>query len=82
MCCTAPIWHDSYLRSNEEGDADSGKQRVKEPKSEAGRRTEALPAAILPDLRQHLATTGFTDPDSDGRLFRGGGRGEPGATPT
>jgi integrase len=56
---------------------DSGEQRVKGPKSEAGRRTVALPAAILPDLRQHLATSGFTDPGPDGRLFRG----PKGATP-
>jgi integrase len=50
---------------------DNGEQMVKGPKSEAGRRTVALPSAILPDLRQHLATSGFTDPEPDGRLFRG-----------
>jgi integrase len=50
---------------------DSGEQKFKGPKSEAGRRTVALPAAILPELRRHLATTGFTDSEPDGRLFRG-----------
>lgn len=56
---------------------DSGEQKIKGPKSEAGRRTVALPSAILPELRQHLATAGFTDPEPDGRLFRG----PKGATP-
>ncbi|TWP51238.1 site-specific integrase [Lentzea tibetensis] len=56
---------------------DSGEQKLKGPKSEAGRRTVALPAAILPDLRRHLATSGFTDSEPDGRLFRG----PKGATP-
>jgi integrase len=56
---------------------DTGEQKVKGPKSDAGRRSVALPAAILPDLRQHLATSGFTDPGPDGRLFRG----PKGATP-
>jgi integrase len=56
---------------------DSGEQRIKGPKSDAGRRTVVLPAAILPELRQHLATKGFADPEPDGRLFRG----PKGATP-
>ncbi|PRY36261.1 tyrosine-type recombinase/integrase [Umezawaea tangerina] len=50
---------------------DTGEQKLKAPKSEAGRRTVALPAAILPVLRQHLATPGFADPEPDGKLFRG-----------
>jgi integrase len=50
---------------------DSGEQKLKGPKSEAGRRKVALPSAILPVLRLHLATAGFTDPKPDGRLFRG-----------
>jgi integrase len=56
---------------------DSGEQKLKSPKSDAGRRTVALPAAILPVLRQHLDTPGFTDAGPDGRLFRGA----KGATP-
>jgi len=31
----------------------------------------ALPVAILPDLRTHLATAGFTEPGPAGRLFIG-----------
>jgi integrase len=49
----------------------SGEQRVKGPKSDAGRRSIALPAAILPELRAHLATDGFTEPGPHGRLFIG-----------
>jgi integrase len=56
---------------------DSGEQKLKGPKSDAGHRTVALPSAILPELRQHLATKGYTDPEPDGRLFRG----PKGATP-
>jgi integrase len=37
----------------------------------------ALPAAILPDLRTHLAVAGFTEPGPTGRLFVG----PKGATP-
>ena len=48
---------------------DSGEQRVKGPKSDAGHRKVALPAAILPDIRAHLATEGFTEPGPTGRLF-------------
>lgn len=49
----------------------SGEQRIKGPKSDAGRRSVALPAAILPELRAHLATDGFAEPGPDGRLFIG-----------
>lgn len=55
----------------------SGEQRVKGPKSDAGHRSIALPAAILPELRAHLATDGFTEPGAGGRLFVG----PKGATP-
>jgi integrase len=55
----------------------SGEQRVKGPKSEAGHRSIALPAAILPELRAHLGTDGFAEPGADGRLFVG----PKGATP-
>jgi integrase len=57
---------------------DSGEKLVKGPKSEAGHRTVNLPGAILPDVRRHLRTDGFTDPGESGRLFRG----PKGATPT
>ena len=50
---------------------DSGEQRLKGPKSEAGHRKVALPAAILPDIRAHLAAEVFTEPSPDGRLFMG-----------
>lgn len=49
----------------------SGEQRIKGPKSEAGHRSVALPAAILPELRAHLATDGFAEPGPEGRLFIG-----------
>jgi integrase len=48
-----------------------GEQRVKGPKSQAGHRSVALPAAILPELRAHLDTDGFTEPAPVGRLFIG-----------
>ena len=54
---------------------DSGEQRTKGPKSMAGTRTVALPAGILPELRQHLEA--FAEPGQDGRLFIG----PKGATP-
>jgi integrase len=49
----------------------SGEQRVKGPKSDAGHRKVALPAVILPEIRTHLATAGFTEPGPNGRLFLG-----------
>lgn len=49
----------------------SGEQRVKGPKSDAGHRRIALPAAILPEIRAHLTTEGFTEPGLTGRLFLG-----------
>jgi integrase len=55
----------------------NGEQRVKGPKSEAGHRSVALPAAILPELRAHLGTDGFAEQGTDGRLFAG----PKGATP-
>jgi integrase len=48
---------------------DSGARRLKGPKSTAGRRTVALPAAILPEIREHLKRYAETGPD--GRLFIG-----------
>jgi integrase len=49
----------------------SGEQRVKGPKSDAGRRSIALPGAILPELRTHFSSDGFAEPGTDGRLFVG-----------
>ena len=43
---------------------------VREPKSEAGRRTIALPSIVVAALEGHLATT-FSGPDSDAPLFTG-----------
>lgn len=47
----------------------SGRRTLKGPKSAAGRRTVALPAAILPEIREHLRL--YAEPGSDGRLFIG-----------
>jgi integrase len=47
----------------------SGRQRLKGPKSSAGQRTVALPAAILPEIREHLER--YAEPGPDGRLFIG-----------
>jgi integrase len=49
----------------------NGQQRVKGPKSDAGQRSIALPAAILPEIRAHLALEGFSEQGADGRLFVG-----------
>jgi integrase len=48
-----------------------GAQLVKGPKSDAGYRRVALPAAILPEIRAHLATDGFSEAGATGRLFMG-----------
>lgn len=53
----------------------SGRQRLKGPKSSAGYRTVALPAAILPEIRDHLDR--YAEAGPDGRLFVG----PKGATP-
>jgi integrase len=42
---------------------------MKDPKSEAGKRKVALPAAILPEIREHLAR--YAEGGPDGRLFIG-----------
>jgi len=54
---------------------DSGARRLKGPKSNAGNRKVALPAAILPEIREHLQR--YAEPGTDGRLFVG----PKGATP-
>lgn len=46
---------------------------VLEPKSEAGRRTVALPAIVVEALDRHMAT--FPGPDADAPLFTGPGGG-------
>jgi integrase len=53
----------------------SGAQRVKKPKSEAGARRVILPAAILPELRTHMDT--YAEPGPDGRVFAGPKGGTP-----
>ncbi|KAF4405983.1 tyrosine-type recombinase/integrase [Streptomyces lycii] len=47
----------------------NGQREIKAPKSEAGKRTVAIPAAIVPDLRRHLDL--FAGPGSAGRVFLG-----------
>ncbi len=46
-----------------------GRLVIKDPKSEAGRRSIAIPAAVLPDLTAHLATYAQAGPD--GLVFVG-----------
>jgi integrase len=46
-----------------------GRLLVKDPKSEAGKRTVAIPAVILPDVREHLRR--FAADGLDGRVFVG-----------
>ncbi|TDE08213.1 tyrosine-type recombinase/integrase [Jiangella asiatica] len=52
-----------------------GKVIVSTPKTAAGRRTVAIPASLVPDLRWHLRV--FAEPGPDGRVFAG----PKGATP-
>ncbi|MER5538663.1 tyrosine-type recombinase/integrase [Streptomyces mirabilis] len=53
----------------------NGQREIKAPKSAAGKRTVAIPGAILPDVRAHLAR--YAEPGADGRVFIGA----KGATP-
>ncbi|MCZ0999008.1 tyrosine-type recombinase/integrase [Streptomyces mirabilis] len=53
----------------------NGQREIKAPKSAAGKRTVAIPGAILPDVRDHLAR--YAEPGADGRVFVGA----KGATP-
>lgn len=46
-----------------------GNHLVGPPKSEAGRRVLAIPAALVTDLRDHLDA--FAQPDDDGYVFTG-----------
>ncbi|MEV4246175.1 tyrosine-type recombinase/integrase [Streptosporangium canum] len=48
---------------------DSGELIVGPPKSRAGARTVAIPAAIIPALRDHLAE--FTGPEPEALIFTG-----------
>ncbi|MFF4789209.1 tyrosine-type recombinase/integrase [Streptomyces sp. NPDC001276] len=54
---------------------DNGQREIKAPKSAAGKRTVSIPAAIVPDIRDHLAR--YAEPGTDGRVFVGA----KGATP-
>ncbi|MEU1083683.1 tyrosine-type recombinase/integrase [Streptomyces sp. NPDC005908] len=53
----------------------NGQREIKAPKSAAGKRTVSIPAAILPDIREHLNR--YAEPSADGRVFVGA----KGATP-
>ncbi|GGX10781.1 putative prophage phiRv2 integrase [Streptomyces malachitofuscus] len=53
----------------------NGQREIKAPKSAAGKRTVSIPAAILPEIREHL--NNYAEPGADGRVFVG----EKGATP-
>jgi len=46
-----------------------GSPLIGSPKSEAGRRTITIPAAIIGDLRHHLAT--YAQPESEGYVVTG-----------
>lgn len=53
----------------------NGQREIKAPKSAAGKRTVSIPAAIIPDIREHLKR--YAEPGADGRVFVGA----KGATP-
>ncbi|MFF7040525.1 tyrosine-type recombinase/integrase [Streptomyces massasporeus] len=53
----------------------NGQREIKAPKSAAGKRTVAIPAAIIPDIRDHLER--YAEHGADGRVFLGA----KGATP-
>lgn len=53
----------------------NGQRQIKAPKSAAGKRTVSIPAAIVPDIREHLKR--YAEPGADGRVFVGA----KGATP-
>jgi integrase len=48
---------------------DSGEVRIAPPKTRAGRRTIALPEALVEELERHLAT--FVEPEADALVFTG-----------
>jgi integrase len=66
-----PILHISHALA----ELNSGARRLKGPKSNAGKRRVALPAAILPEIREQLER--YAERGPDGRLFIG----PQGATP-
>ncbi|MGF0171588.1 tyrosine-type recombinase/integrase [Streptomyces sp. Marseille-Q5077] len=53
----------------------NGQREIEAPKSAAGKRTVSIPAAIVPDIRDHLKR--YAEPGADGRVFVGA----KGATP-
>ncbi|OXS33067.1 tyrosine-type recombinase/integrase [Streptomyces sp. XY006] len=53
----------------------NGQREIKAPKSAAGKRTVSIPAAIIPDIREHLER--YAEAGADGRVFLGA----KGATP-
>jgi integrase len=57
------------------GEMEDGTQFDDDPKSDAGKRTTSLPAALRTDIEVHLC--GFAEPGPSGRLFVGPQRGVP-----
>jgi integrase len=53
----------------------SGTRKLKGPKSTAGKRTVALPAALLPEIREHLDR--YAEAGPYGRLFIGPQKASP-----
>jgi integrase len=56
-------------------ESDDGTQEDDDPKSDAGKRTTAMPGALRTDIEWHLAR--FAQPGPDGRLFVGPSGGIP-----
>ncbi|WP_158694387.1 hypothetical protein [Streptomyces canus] len=48
----------------------NGQREIKAPKSAAGKRTVAIPAAIVPEIRAHLDV--YAEHGADGRVFAQG----------
>jgi integrase len=53
----------------------NGQREIKAPKSAAGKRTVAIPSAIIPDIRVHLGV--YAEHGADGRVFIGAKKATP-----
>ncbi|MFI7300786.1 tyrosine-type recombinase/integrase [Streptomyces sp. NPDC050121] len=53
----------------------NGQRQIKAPKSAAGKRTVSIPAAVLPDIRNHLKV--YAESGADGRVFIGAKKATP-----
>ena len=53
----------------------NGQREIKAPKSAAGKRTVAIPSAIIPDIRVHLSV--YAEHGADGRVFIGAKKATP-----